>query len=61
LYLVPIYCGCGFEVVEPVGGTAVVLLFCGTVDVLPFEVVPGDMAPLLLGVVVVVPGVVVDV
>lgn len=64
------YCwGCGFEVVEPVGGTAVLFVFCGTADmeplgdvvILPFEVVPGEMVPLLLGVVVIEPGVVVDV
>ena len=55
--------------VEPVGGTAVLLLFCGTVVmlpfgdvvILPFEVVPGATVPLLLGVMVIEPGVVVDV
>ncbi len=42
---------CGTVVMEPLGD----------VVMLPFEVVPGEMVPLLLGVVVIEPGVVVDV
>jgi hypothetical protein len=57
-------------VVDPVGGVLVdPLPLCGTVVMLPlgevvmvpFEVVPGERVPLLLGVVVIAPGVVVDV
>lgn len=60
------YCKGGVEVVVPVplaGGTVVfdgalvgtVPVVEGDVVMVPFEVVPGDMVPLLLGVVVMVP------